>query len=116
MVISTYLCERENMPNIIRKLVENDKKELKKLNKMALQVESFADEMEHLTDEQLKAKTPELKERIAKGESLDDLLYEAFAVCREAARRVLGLYPLPHRTKVQYNLHSCPLPDRKSVV
>lgn len=58
IVISTYLCERENMPNIIRKLVENDKKELKKLNKMALQVESFADEMEHLTDEQLKAKTP----------------------------------------------------------
>lgn len=66
MVISTYFCEREIMPNIIRKLVENDKKELKKLNRMALQVESFADEMEHLTDEQLKAKTPEIKRTYCK--------------------------------------------------
>lgn len=114
MVISTYLCERENMPNIIRKLVENDKKELKKLNKMALQVESFADEMEHLTDEQLKAKTPELKERIAKGESLDDLLYEAFAVCREAARRVLGLYPFHVQIMGGIVLHNGDVPEMRT--
>ena len=114
MVISTYLCERENMPNIIRKLVENDKKELKKLNKMALQVESFADEMEHLTDEQLKAKTPEMKERIAKGESLDDLLYEAFAVCREAARRVLGLYPFHVQIMGGIVLHNGDVPEMRT--
>lgn len=114
IVISTYLCERENMPNIIRKLVENDKKELKKLNKMALQVESFADEMEHLTDEQLKAKTPELKERIAKGESLDDLLYEAFAVCREAARRVLGLYPFHVQIMGGIVLHNGDVPEMRT--
>ena len=102
------------MPNIIRKLVENDKKELKKLNKMALQVESFADEMEHLTDEQLKAKTPELKERIAKGESLDDLLYEAFAVCREAARRVLGLYPFHVQIMGGIVLHHGDVPEMRT--
>ena len=102
------------MPNIIRKLVENDKKELKKLNKMALQVESFADEMEHLTDEQLKAKTPELKERIAKGESLDDLLYEAFAVCREAARRVLGLYPFHVQIMGGIVLHNGDVPEMRT--
>lgn len=114
MVISTYFCEREIMPNIIRKLVENDKKELKKLNKMALQVESFADEMEHLTDEQLKAKTPELKERVAKGESLDDLLYEAFAVCREAARRVLGLYPFHVQIMGGIVLHNGDVPEMRT--
>ena len=114
MVISTYFCEREIMPNIIRKLVENDKKELKKLNRMALQVESFADEMEHLTDEQLKAKTPELKERIAKGESLDDLLYEAFAVCREAARRVLGLYPFHVQIMGGIVLHNGDVPEMRT--
>ena len=102
------------MPNIIRKLVENDKKELKKLNRMALQVESFADEMEHLTDEQLKAKTPELKERIAKGESLDDLLYEAFAVCREAARRVLGLYPFHVQIMGGIVLHNGDVPEMRT--
>lgn len=102
------------MPNIIRKFVENDKKELKKLNKMALKVESFAEEMEHLTDEQLKAKTPELKERIAKGESLDDLLYEAFAVCREAARRVLGLYPFHVQIMGGIVLHNGDVPEMRT--
>ncbi|RZI49511.1 preprotein translocase subunit SecA [Lactococcus kimchii] len=102
------------MPNIIRKFVENDKKELKKLNKMALKVEAFADEMEHLTDEQLKAKTPELKERVAKGESLDDLLYEAFAVCREAARRVLGLYPFHVQIMGGIVLHNGDVPEMRT--
>ena len=102
------------MPNIIRKFVENDKKELKKLNKMALKVESFAEEMEHLTDEQLKAKTPELKERIAKGESLDELLYEAFAVCREAARRVLGLYPFHVQIMGGIVLHNGDVPEMRT--
>ena len=49
--------------------------------------------MEALTDEQLKAKTPQFKERLAKGETLDDLLPEAFATVREAAKRVIGLRP-----------------------
>lgn len=49
--------------------------------------------MSKLSDEQLQAKTPEFRDRIKKGESLDDLLPEAFAVAREGAKRVLGLYP-----------------------
>ena len=102
------------MPNIIRKFVENDKKELKKLNKMALKVESFADEMEHLTDEQLKAKTQEFKERVEKGEALDDLLYEAFAVCREAARRVLGLYPFHVQIMGGIVLHNGDVPEMRT--
>lgn len=102
------------MPNIIRKFVENDKKELKKLNKMALKVESFADEMEHLTDEQLKGKTQEFKERVEKGEALDDLLYEAFAVCREAARRVLGLYPFHVQIMGGIVLHNGDVPEMRT--
>ncbi|AYG01484.1 preprotein translocase subunit SecA [Lactococcus allomyrinae] len=102
------------MPNIIRKFVENDKKELKKLNKMALKVESFADEMEHLTDEQLKAKTQEFKERVEKGEELDDLLYESFAVCREAARRVLGLYPFHVQIMGGIVLHNGDVPEMRT--
>lgn len=49
--------------------------------------------MSKLSDDQLQAKTPEFKKRLENGESLDDILPEAFAVCREGAKRVLGLYP-----------------------
>ena len=81
------------MVNILKKLYNDDKRELKKFEKYANKVEGYADEMSKLTDEQLQAKTPEFRERLKKGESLDDLLPEAFAVAREGAKRVLGLYP-----------------------
>ena len=81
------------MVNILKKLYNDDKRELKKFEKYADKVEGYADEMSKLTDEQLQAKTPEFRERLKKGESLDDLLPEAFAVAREGAKRVLGLYP-----------------------
>ncbi|NRO90248.1 Protein translocase subunit SecA [Lactobacillus helveticus] len=81
------------MLNILKKLYNDDKRELKKFEKYANKVEGYADELSKLTDEQLQAKTPEFRERIKKGESLDDLLPEAFAVAREGAKRVLGLYP-----------------------
>jgi len=68
-------------------------KELKRIYPIADKVEALADEYKALTDEQLKAKTPEFKERLANGETLDDLLPEAFAAAREAADRVLGLRP-----------------------
>ncbi len=79
--------------NILKKWVESDKHELKRLSKLADKVGSYAEEYRQLSDEQLQAKTPEFRERYKKGETLDDLLPEAFAVCREGARRVLGLYP-----------------------
>ncbi|MDN2650254.1 preprotein translocase subunit SecA [Leuconostoc lactis] len=95
------------MANPIRKLVDNSKKQLKKLNNIADQVESYADEMSALTDAQLQAKTPFFQEKIAAvaeatdkdkqnkalSKVLDEILPEAFAVAREGAKRVLGLYP-----------------------
>ena len=81
------------MANILNKLFDSNKKDLKKLNKIADQVEALASQMEQLSDEQLKNKTEEFKNRYHNGESLDNMLPEAFAVCREASRRVLGMYP-----------------------
>ena len=81
------------MANILKKLYNNDKRELKKFEKYASKVEGYADEMSKLSDDELKAKTPEFRKRLEQGETLDDLLPEAFAVSREAAKRVLGLYP-----------------------
>ncbi len=66
-------------------------REVKKLQKIADKIEELDEEMQKLSDEGLKAKTDEFKERLQKGESLDDLLPEAFAVCREAAWRALGM-------------------------
>ncbi len=81
------------MANILKKLYNDDKRELKKFEKIADKVEAHADEMSKLSDEQLQAKTPEFRDRLKKGESLDNILPEAFAVAREGAKRVLGLYP-----------------------
>ena len=68
------------MANILRKVIENDKGEIKKLEKTAKKVESYADAMAALSDEELQAKTEEFKKRYQNGESLDQLLPEAFAV------------------------------------
>ena len=68
-------------------------RELKSIYPIADKIEALADEYKALTDAQLQAKTPEFKERLANGETLDDLLPEAFATVREAADRVLGLRP-----------------------
>lgn len=64
---------------------------LRQLNRIVVKINALEPEMEKLSDAQLQAKTPEFKERIAKGEALDKVLPEAFAVCREASRRVLGM-------------------------
>ena len=69
-------------------------RELKSIYPIADKIEALADEYKALTDAQLQAKTPEFKERLANGETLDDLLPEAFAAVREAADRVLGHAPL----------------------
>ncbi|MDO4912044.1 MAG: preprotein translocase subunit SecA [Lactobacillus sp.] len=81
------------MANILRKLYNTDKVELKKFEKIAQKVEDLGEEMAALSDEELQGKTAEFRERLSKGETLDDLLPEAFAVSREGAKRVLGLYP-----------------------
>lgn len=67
--------------------------ELQKYKKTARKVDSLAEKMKKLTDEELRMKTDEFKERLKKGETLNSILPEAFAVCREADERVLGLRP-----------------------
>ena len=73
----------------------NMAKEIKRIDPIVRKIEALEEEYKGLTDAQLQAKTAEFKERYQKGETLDDLLPEAFATCREAADRVLGLRPYP---------------------
>ena len=70
-----------------------DKRLLKKYWKEADKVIAYEAEMAALTNEQLQAKTPYFKDLLAKGASLDDIKYEAFAVAREAAKRMIGEFP-----------------------
>ncbi|VTS43732.1 preprotein translocase, SecA subunit [Streptococcus porcinus] len=102
------------MANILRKVIENDKGELRKLEKIAKKVESYADQMEALSDQDLQAKTPEFKERYQNGETLEQLLPEAFAVVREAARRVLGLYPYRVQIMGGIVLHNGDVPEMRT--
>ncbi len=81
------------MANILRKWVENDQREVNRIGKIADKVMDHEEEYAALSDEELQAKTPAFKERLANGETLDDILPEAFAVAREGAKRVLGLFP-----------------------
>jgi len=81
------------MANPLRKIIESDKGTMRRLNRIATQVEAYADDMAALSDEELQAKTPYFRDLLKNGKSLDDILPEAFAVVREGARRVLGLYP-----------------------
>lgn len=80
------------MKNLFKKVFgsRNDR-ELKKLYPIVDKIESYEEELKKLSDEELRGKTLEFKERLKKGETLDDLLPEAYAVVREAATRVLGM-------------------------
>ncbi|MFV0558424.1 MAG: preprotein translocase subunit SecA [Enterococcus sp.] len=102
------------MANFIRKIVENDKKEIKRLDAVAKQVEQHADAMAALSDEELKAKTTEFRQRYQEGETLDQLLPEAFAVVREAAKRVLGLYPYHVQLMGGIVLHDGNIPEMRT--
>lgn len=102
------------MANFFRKLIENDKKELKRLDHIATQVEAYADEMAALTDEQIREKTDEFRRRYQGGETLDQLLPEAFAVVREAAKRVLGLYPYHVQLMGGVVLHDGNIPEMRT--
>ena len=102
------------MANILKKIIENDKGEIRKLEKMAEKVMSYEDEMAALTDEELQAKTVEFKERYANGETLDQLLYEAFAVVREGAKRVLGLFPYKVQIMGGIVLHHGDVPEMRT--
>ncbi len=81
------------MGNFIEKLFRVDERVLKKYKKEAKKVEALADSMAKLSDEELRAKTPYFKKLLAEGKTLEDIKVEAFAVCREAAKRTLGQFP-----------------------
>ncbi|MFR4401370.1 MAG: DEAD/DEAH box helicase, partial [Peptococcus niger] len=76
---------------LIRKLVDDNKRDVKKLTRRAAEIGGYAEAYKALDDAALAAKTDEFKARLAAGESLDDILAEAFAVVREASTRILGM-------------------------
>ena len=102
------------MANILKTIIENDKGEIRRLEKMADKVLNYESQMAAMSDEELKAKTDEFKERYNKGESLDSLLYEAFAVVREAAKRVLGLFPYKVQVMGGIVLHHGDVPEMRT--
>lgn len=102
------------MANILKTIIENDKGELRRLEKMADKVLNYESQMAAMSDEELKAKTDEFKGRYNKGESLDSLLYEAFAVVREAAKRVLGLFPYKVQVMGGIVLHHGDVPEMRT--
>ena len=102
------------MANFLKELFENDKAELKSLARQADKIIVLADNMAALSDEEIKEKTLEFKERYKKGETLDDLLVEAFAVVREAAKRVLGLYPYKVQLMGGITLHKGNIAEMKT--
>ena len=81
------------MLGMLSKIFDSNKRDIKRLDKIADQVEALASEMENLSDVALTAKTVEFRERLEKGETLEDLQVEAYAVVREGSRRALGMYP-----------------------
>ncbi|MCM3540220.1 preprotein translocase subunit SecA [Priestia endophytica] len=102
------------MLGLFKKVFDGSGRQVSKLEKVANQVEQLADEMAALSDDQLRAKTAEFRTRYSKGETLDDLLVEAFAVVREAAKRVLGLYPYKVQIMGAISLHEGNISEMKT--
>nr|WP_197969823.1 preprotein translocase subunit SecA [Mesobacillus harenae] len=99
---------------ILNKIFDQNKREVKRLAKLADQIDSLAVDIEKLSDEQLKGKTEEFKGRYEKGETLDEILPEAFAVVREGARRVLGLHPYKVQLMGGVSLHEGNISEMKT--
>ncbi|MFJ7977635.1 preprotein translocase subunit SecA [Peribacillus sp. NPDC096379] len=102
------------MLNILNKVFDPNKREVKRLEKLADQIEMLADETASLSDDQLRGKTEEFKERYQKGETVDDLLIEAFATIREGARRALGMYPFRVQLMGGISLHDGNISEMKT--
>ncbi len=102
------------MANFIKNLIENDKAALRRTGRIADQIIEMEPTYRDMTDEELAAMTVEFKKRYADGESLDKLLPEAFAVVREAARRVLGLFPYKVQIQGAIILHEGNIAEMKT--
>jgi preprotein translocase subunit SecA len=81
---------RDLQVGLLKRVFDGNEREIARLRKMVARINALEPDMEQLSDEALQAKTTEFRERLANGEKLDSLLYEAFAVVREASKRVLG--------------------------
>lgn len=97
-----------------KKLFDISDKELNKLEKEYLKVEVFSSKLETLSDSELQEKTNEFKNKLANGSTLDDIKYEAIAVCREASKRVLGLYPFKVQVIGALNLNEGNISEMKT--
>ena len=96
------------------KLFNSDKKILAEVERATVPVDQLKDQMAALSDDQLKHKTVEFKERLANGETLDDIQAEAFAVAREAAKRVIGEFPFFCQLEGAYVLHRGDIAEMKT--
>ncbi len=102
------------MANFLRELIENDKAELKRTAKIADKVMALETDYRSMSDDELRGMTEEFKSRLAKGETLEDILVEAFAVVREAAKRVLGLFPYKVQIQGGIVLHGGNIAEMKT--
>lgn len=102
------------MLGILNKMFDPTKRALNKYEKIANDIDAVRGDYENLSDEALKHKTAEFKERLEKGETTDDLLVEAFAVVREASRRVTGMFPFKVRLMGGIALHEGNISEMKT--
>ena len=99
---------------MLKGLFDAGYKELKRVEKIANKIELLQDEYKKLTDEELQGKTPYFRERLKNGETLDDILVEAFATCREAATRVLHMTPFKVQLMGALALHGGNIAEMKT--
>ena len=102
------------MLGVLNKVFDPNKRDLKRLEKTADKVEALAADYAALSDDALKGKTQTFIERHAKGETLDELLPEAYATVREASKRVLGLYPFRVQIMGAISLHEGNISEMKT--
>ena len=99
---------------LLQRLFNSDKKIIAEIEKAVKPTDDYSKTMEDLSDDELKAKTIEFRERLSKGETLDDIMCEAFAVAREAARRVIGEYPYFRQLEGACVLHRGDIAEMKT--
>ena len=100
--------------SVFKKIFDSGYKELKRCNKIVEKILALEPSIEKLSDEELKAKTPYLKNELQNGKTLDDIIVEAYAVCREAAYRVTGLKAYPVQLAGAVAIHSGNIAEMKT--
>ena len=88
-----YIIRGDVKMNILKSIFDHEYKELKKFEEIANKIDAMDEKMQAMSDQELQQKTLEFKERLSNGETLDDILVEAFALAREAALELLGRNP-----------------------